>query len=395
MTEQLIIRLNSQAEQPIVWLVWSATTSEVIASGQLQDSSELCALAERLGPRPVVALVPASDVVLSEVILPSKPNRQLLKALPYMLEEEHAEDIEQLFLALGPALERDGQHIQQVALCRKSQLELWLSQLNNAGFTAKKLLPDALLLPLAPEGASAIELSNQWLLRQSAWQATAIDTSWWADYLALANLERITSYSPWPLELLQPVTLADPELPLALLAQQLPWQNFNLLQGAYQPKRAQSKFWQTWKTSVFAGAACLLVYLSLLAVQVWQQEALLQTTRAELVQQFKARFPGESTRDLNRALARKLSTGTVDDVTLFSLLSALNTELAATQQVTLDNFRYDRKTNELRFQAKADSFQRFDALKIRLESKGFEVKQGALSNEQTKVVGTVALRVKP
>ena len=97
MSEQLVIRLGSRAEQSISWLVWASHNQEVIASGELAGTGQLPELAVRLGNRPVVALVPASDVVLKQVNLPGKPNRQLLQALPYMLEEDQAEDIEQLF----------------------------------------------------------------------------------------------------------------------------------------------------------------------------------------------------------------------------------------------------------------------------------------------------------
>ena len=98
MSEQLIIRLGSTPQQPLWWLIWSAGAAEVIASGQLTDATELTGLAERIGVnRPLTALLPACDVVLKEVALPGKPTRQILQALPYMLEEEQAEDIEQLF----------------------------------------------------------------------------------------------------------------------------------------------------------------------------------------------------------------------------------------------------------------------------------------------------------
>jgi len=369
--------------------------NEVIASGQLKDAAELAALAERVGQRPVIALVPASDVVMTEVALPGKPNRQIIQALPYMLEEEHAEDIEQLFLALGAVRQHDNQYWQQVALCKKQQLELWLEQLSHAGFTATQLLPDALLLPLAADGmASTIELAGQWVLRQSDWSATSIDSGWWADYLSISGVEGLRSYSPWPAGLMPQAELADPELPLALLAQQLPQQKFSLLQGVYQPKKPQSKFWLHWKSTVVAAAACLVLYLTSLAVQTWQQERVLQQQRAELVQLFKSRFPGESTRNLSRVLNRLGKGGGNQDSSLFGLLLKLQPELAATGQIKLDTLKYDQKTNELRFQAQADSFQRFDSLKTKLEQTGFEVKQGALSNEGGKVVGTVSLRIK-
>lgn len=395
MNEQLIIRLGSQPQQPISWLVWSASGKEIIASGQLASADELSALSQRLGHRPVVALVPAADVVLSEVLLPSKPNRQIIQALPYMLEEEHAEDIEQLYLALGSCQQRGKEYWQQVALCKKVQLEQWVGSLVVAGFQPIQLLPDALLLPLHQDGASAIELAGQWLLRQGPWQASSIESGWWPDFLSLANIELIHSYSPWPTELLQNVQAAEPELPLALLAQQLPEQRFSLLQGQYAPKKARNKVWSVWQSSIALGAACLLVYLITLGVQVWQQGQLLQQQRAELVTLYKSRFPAESTRDISRQLARKLQgAGAVQDASLFSLLNDLQQELAATTNVRLDNLKYDQKTSELRFQAEADSFQRFDNLKTRLEQKGFEVKQGALSNEGGKVQGTVAMRVK-
>jgi general secretion pathway protein L len=393
--EQLIIRLGSQPQQPISWLVWSIATKEIIASGQLASADELPALSERLGRRPVVALVPAADVVLSEVVLPSKPNRQIIQALPYMLEEEHAEDIEQLYLALGQCQQRGKEYWQQVALCKKLQLEQWVGSLVVAGFQPTQLLPDALLLPLHQDGASAIELAGQWLLRQGQWQASSIEPGWWPDFLSLANIELIHSYSPWPAEILQNVQAAEPELPLALLAQQLPEQRFSLLQGHYAPKKAKNKVWSMWQSSVVLGAACLALYLITLGVQVWQQGQLLQQQRAELVTLYKSRFPSESTRDISRQLARKLQgAGATQDASLFSLLNDLQQELAATTNVRLDNLKYEQKTSELRFQAEADSFQRFDHLKTRLEQKGFEVKQGALSNEGGKVQGTVAMKVK-
>ena len=395
MNEQLIIRLGSQPQQPISWLVWSAVNQEIIASGQLASADELSALSERLGRRPVVALVPAADVVLSEVLLPSKPNRQIIQALPYMLEEEHAEDIEQLYLALGQCQQRGKEYWQQVALCKKVQLEQWVGSLVVAGFQPTQLLPDALLLPLHQDGASAIELAGQWLLRQGQWQASSIEPGWWADFLSLANIELIHSYSPWPTEILQNVQAAEPELPLALLAQQLPEQRFSLLQGQYAPKKAQNKIWSVWQSSAFLAISCLALYLITLGAQVWQQGQQLQQQRAELVTLYKSRFPAESTRDISRQLARKLQgAGTAQDASLFSLLNDLQLELAATTNVRLDNLKYDQKTSELRFQAEADSFQRFDNLKTRLEQKGFEVKQGALSNEGGKVQGTVAMKVK-
>nr|WP_301003587.1 type II secretion system protein GspL [Arsukibacterium sp.] len=176
-------------------MVWASHSDEVIASGEIANAGELRQLAERVGARPVIALVPASDVVLKQVSLPTRPTRQILQALPYMLEDEQAEDIDQLWLALGELAQQEGQYQQQVAVVQRQRIDCWLSWLREAGFNVTRMLPDALLLPDNPLPA-CIELNEQWLIKQGPWQASAIDSSWWPQYLALAALPNIASYSP-------------------------------------------------------------------------------------------------------------------------------------------------------------------------------------------------------
>lgn len=62
--EQLLVRLGSRHEDPVQWLVWSGGEQEIIASGELPDASQLTTLKERAGQRAVIALAPASDVLL-------------------------------------------------------------------------------------------------------------------------------------------------------------------------------------------------------------------------------------------------------------------------------------------------------------------------------------------
>lgn len=395
MNEQLIIRLGSVASAPVDWLVWSALTEEIIASGRLTTAAELPALAERLGARPVVALVPACDVVLKTVPLPGKPNRQLLQALPFMLEEDQAEDIEQLLLINGQTLQQDGQYSQQVAVVRRAMLEQWLDVLQQAGFSVQRMLPDALLLPDA-EVPVAIELSGQWLLKQGPWQLSCIDSSWWPDYLALLELPLLLSYSPWPETLLQPHQLAPAELPLALLARQLTNTSFTLLQGEYAPKKPQNKYWQQWRSTALLTSAVLVVYLLTVALEGWQHQRAADSARMAATELYKSKYPNERIVNLKRQVERKLaaSGGGDPNQSLAGLLLQLQPLLAQQPGLSLDNLRYDSKKAELRFQATADGFQSFEQLKTQLQQQGFTVEQGALSNIAGKVQGTITMRSK-
>ncbi|MEO3879372.1 type II secretion system protein GspL [Rheinheimera fenheensis] len=392
MSEQLVIRLGSRAEHSISWLVWASHSQEVIASGELPGADALVELAERLGTRPVVALVPASDVVLKQVALPGKPNRQVLQALPYMLEEEQAEDIEQLFLALGKVVQHEGQYSQQVAICQRERLAQWLDWLQHAGFSVSRMLPDALLLP-EKQLPACIQLQQQWLLKQSSWQVSAIEANWWPDYLQLAALPMLTSYSPWPEELLQSHQLAEPELPLALLASELDKQDFTLLQGEYKPKRQVNRHWQIWRTPALLALGCLALYLLQLGATNYQLSRQAASLSEQSRQLYLQAFPGERIFDLNLQLKQKLAaTGGAQQQSFLTLLQSLQQQLAKVPDISLDNLRFDSKRAELRFQAKGDGFQSFERLKTALEQAGFSVEQGALSNDGDKVQGSVAMR---
>ena len=396
MNEQLMIRLGSLATQPVQWLVWSSLTEEVIASGWLAQATELPELAQRLGQRPVIALVPACDVVLKTIPLPGKPTRQLLQALPFMLEEDQAEDIEQLLIVQGKAYFSDNQHQQQVAVVRRATLETWLSWLQDAGFSAIRMIPDALLLPDLPEQAVAIECGDQWLLRQGSWQVSCIDSSWWGDYLALLALPSVLSYSPWPEHVLQPHQLAPAELPLALLARQLPSQPFNLLQGEYAPKRPQNKLWQQWKLTGTLAALCLLTYLGTVGLEAWQFKRQATAANEQAMALYKSKFPNERVFNLRQNVSRKLaaSGGGDPNQSLVGLLSQVQPLLAQQPGLVLDNLKFDGKKAELRFQATAEGFQSFEQLKNALQQQGFQVEQGALSNINGKVQGTITMRGK-
>lgn len=396
MSEQLIIRLGSSPEEPVWWLVYAATTDEVIASGQLHDARELAELASRIGTsRPVIGLVPACDVAFKVVPLPSKPTRQLLQALPYMLEEDVSEDIDQLLVLPHQTLQVDEQHQIQVAVLRRSILVEWVALLQQVGFNVRRLLPDALCLPLVSQ-AVAVQLGDQWLVRQGPWQASCIDACWWEDYLLLAASGEVLSYSPWPAALAStPHQLAPAELPLQLLARGLNQHEFNLLQGEFAPRRPTNKYWQQWKLSASLAFVTLAAYLGLVMLEGWQAEHAAVQARSQTQQLYKQKFPQERIVNLKRQVERKLAaSGGNPDASLVGLLAQLQPHLSSIESMHLDNLKFDAKKAELKFQATAGGFADFEQLRSKLEAQGFAVEQGALSQIEGKVQGTFGMKRK-
>ncbi len=394
MSEQLIIRLGSTADAPIWWLVWSQSAQEIIASGRLADAAELTGLAARITNRAATVLVPACDVILKEVAVPTKPNRQLLQAISYMLEEEQAQDIERLLVVFGQAQAAETGYLQQVAVVRREQFVQWLSWVQEAGFNVRRMVPDALMLPDMAQPV-AVELDGQWLLKQQPWQVSCVDSSWWPEYLGLLELPEVLSYSPWPQAVLQAHQLAPAELPLALLARQLDISTFTLLQGEYAPKKARNKNYLQWRSSIILAAACAVLYLGSQMLETFRFNQQATAAQAEATSLYKAKFPQERITNLKRQVERKLAAaGGNNSSDLLGYLALVEPAISKSEQMSLDNFRFDQKKAEFKFQATAADFQSFEQLKNQLQQQGQQIEQGALSQVAGKVQGTMTLRSK-
>lgn len=163
MNEFLIVRLSKSKTAAIQWLVWSESQKEVIASGELQDHQDLAELANYAEGRQVIVLVSAANLVLTQLEVPAGANRQFDSMLPFMLEDDVAQDVDELhFTVLA-------KEANQAYVCGidYSWLESILADMRQLGFAVRKVLPDALALPVAEEsGLSAVELDGQWLVKK-------------------------------------------------------------------------------------------------------------------------------------------------------------------------------------------------------------------------------------
>lgn len=162
MSEFLTVRLTSQPNSPVPWLVWSTQNNEVIASGELANESELETLQSYALQRSVILLLSATDVALNRVEIPKGASRQFESMLPFLLEDELAQDVDDLHFTI---LSKKGDEawVSAVAL---DWFEQVLEKCRTLGFDVKKVMPDALALPTNEDGLSAVQLGNEWLVKK-------------------------------------------------------------------------------------------------------------------------------------------------------------------------------------------------------------------------------------
>lgn len=400
MSEYLILRLGHVPEQPVPWLIWSTTNSEIIASGELPDAYDLVSLAERASSREVIVLVSGKDVYLGKVALPAKARRQALHALPYLLEEELAGDVEQQHVVAG-SIEDD--HVQALAVQHR-RMEMWRSLLQDAGITTRRMIPDILALPQDEQQRwHMVALGDSWLLRTGDWQGLVVTSAalpaWSSLLLTEYEDEQLpveaVSYSPWTYPELQlQVDERLAELPLAALIPGALNCPVNLLCGRYAQKREYAVQWHRWRwvAGLFGMAVLLhLAYVGLSWYRLEQQGAQVQD---DIVQVYRSVVPGKGPiHNLRGQMTVKLrglaQTGSGTNV--LQMMQSLLPGFAKVDGLKLESLRFDSDRAELRLQLSAGDFQAFESLKQVLQP-SFSVEIGALNSQGERVTGAVTLR---
>ncbi|MCG9599811.1 type II secretion system protein GspL [Vibrio sp. Isolate31] len=406
MSEFLTVRLSSEPQSPVQWLVWSTSQQEVIASGELSSWEQLDELAPYAEKRSCIALLPGNECLIKRVEIPKGAARQFDSMLPFLLEDEVAQDIEDLHLTI---LDKDATHA-TVCGVEREWLKQALDTFREANIIFRKVLPDTLALPLEEQGISALQIEQHWLLRQSNYQAVSINEAWLAmflqsDWVALDDEEQsptIFSYTALPSDDVQQQSgiewQAKPaELVMSLLSQQAITSGVNLLTGTFKTKSSFSKYWRVWQK--VAIAACLLVAIivtqQILKVQQYEAQAAAYRTESERI--FRSVLPGKQRIPTVSYLKHQMNDeakkygGSGDGDSLLGWLALLPDTLGQVKAIEVNSIRYDGNRSEVKLEAKSSDFQHFETARVKLEEK-FTVEQGPLNRNGDAVFGSFTLK---
>lgn len=253
MRENLFIRLGP-AER-VAWLLDGE-------AAQVREGTLAEAAADAAG-RQVIILVPGADVMLVSAAVPTRNRSRMAAAVPYLLEEQLADDVDVSHFALG---ERDDQGRVAVAVVSQARMNGWLARLAGAGLHADKLIPENLLLPYQPEAWTLLIERDCVNLRGAPQGGMALDTANSAFILRreMAELEvkpallrawvatGVAADAALPGDLGVEVRIETLEIPpLAFLARQYHEQGaIDLLQGPYSRREQLGKLWRPWRPAL-------------------------------------------------------------------------------------------------------------------------------------------------
>ncbi len=100
--------------------------------------------------RPII-LIPSTDVILTQVNIPSNKLQKIIQAIPYALEEQLIDEVENLHFAVGQPVAGNI----PVVVIAKTCLENYLQRLQEVSFQPAVLMPDVFAVPYR---------SNNWIV---------------------------------------------------------------------------------------------------------------------------------------------------------------------------------------------------------------------------------------
>ncbi len=324
MADWLLLRLPRSPDQPATWLVVDPRGA---ATGPPQ-SGPLSLAAPRSTGRRICVLVPGTDVLLAEPELPTKAGTKLQQLVPYALEEQLADDIDDLHFAIGkrpPDSTRT-----PVAVVTRVLMDQWLTALKSNGLEPEAMYADSELLPQNPGQSVALLEEDVVVIRPPGGLPVTLPADALQEALEMAQspgpeggagrgLVLYTGAPEWHEHSPQVEALRERfdgikiQLltggPLALFAQQLPTATAtNLLQGPYTPTTSRTVGLRAWRVAATLLACLVGLHVAGKAVELSllkRNEHKLDVSIREAVQSV---MPGQgSTPDARRLLEQRLA----------------------------------------------------------------------------------------
>lgn len=375
MANTLLIRMPAPGSDETEWLVVDEAGSRA-GPRQRGPLSLAAAVAQQ---HRVVALVPATEVMLAEPELPPGSGAKLARAVPFALEELVTDDIDTLHFAIG---RRGEGNTTSVAVVGRTLLESWLATLKAAGLNPHAIHADVSLLPDNPGQTVLWIEAGRLSVRRATGPAFTVEVSPIEEALAVAGVIHDApaeeGVEPPPLESAVLYTTPEdwarvqdtfdtlinrfaslnvqllPEGPLVWLARELPTAPaINLLQGEYAQADDYGSQWRRWRIAAILGVAWLGAHIAaegLALHQARKQSAELQTSIDAL---FAQTMPGTTPTDPRRQMQTRLMQVRGGGGPEYFLTALRNVAGAATQQrgTVIDAMSYRDATLDLKITA--------------------------------------------
>lgn len=454
MSNQLIIRFPATGadqgfdNEPVSWFI---VRSKKFKTGG-QDT--LSSLAETLAMHNVVisqvtALVPTESVLITQVTLPSTQSRYIQKALPFAVEEQLAQDVENVHLVAESKV--SGNEV-NVCVVDIDLMQSWTDALKAVNLSADVMLPDICAVPLGkadwtvlltedraimrtgPLAGLAVELMNLPVLMPLLVDEYSSDKKLpegedanATEAVAAAVPEEASGKQALSIEIMgevgaldqnrDSVTQLENELSrnydLQIDIQVIPdnWQlemvrglssmpqPVNLLQGDFRAegKRRKSASGEIWKPLAWVAGIFFCVYAGTSLYKTSFYESQAEEFRSQTIAKYKKLFPQDRrVRNVKKQMKAHLSkSGATSDAGFLALLGQAGTSLQSSglkSSIIFQALKYDQRRDELTIDLHAKRSDQFERFKNALTQAGLSAEIGSVAEDKGVVKGRLRIK---
>ncbi|HEX5055545.1 MAG TPA: type II secretion system protein GspL [Gammaproteobacteria bacterium] len=368
--------------------------------------------------RRIVCMIPAVDIYLGQALLPAQGNRNKYRqAVPFALEDDLVEDLEELHFALGKEqpveIRTDEENVDvmaagkqvniPVAVINKECLRGWLQKLAAAGLQPHVLVSEVLSLPWDSNAWSVLLDERQALVRTQPLQGFACDPENLETLLNSAldasdsapqqiRIWNHNGVAPSPalksevnIEQLTP----DQSLLVTLARGYRHDQAINLLQGEFSYKEEYGKLLRPWRMPVILLAALAALLFVSNTIQYFKLSKRSDELRQEMVGVYMELYPDAlNVPDPRKQLEDKLNEliGAAGASSHFmELLDQVASELTKLPNVKITTLNFNNESLDM--ELSLPNLQVLDQLKEQLDKKpdlSTEIQSASAEGEQIK-----------
>lgn len=396
MSETLFLRRSVTG---VEWLLFDQFGSKKdTGDSSLEDFNELF---DASFSGSAIYVVPGEDVLLTFANVPSRQYRQIVQAVPYVVEEQLAMDVEDCFFALG---ERNDQGEILVNVCDLERIESWVGFLSSVQIDVTTMVSETSLVHADDidcvcdggrvhvkwrSGVGLTVPANQLPLALSTSSAeqsivvTGNETALDALGLQLTELEAMDHE-------IERNTIE--ESGFYLLCRQFDGSETNLLQGAFKVEVKRSSSQMIWRSVAILTGVALMLHLLLLAGQGYFLSSKADEYQVATQALYKSVFPNDrNVRDVRRRwnshLGRTSSNGGE-----FIALFGNATQGLQSAGLTLQNVNFNESRGDLILQVLADRSETLVQYTQQLSSSGLSAEIGTISQEGDSVRGSIKIK---
>jgi general secretion pathway protein L len=350
----------------------------------------------------VVVLLPGEQVLLTTAVVPSRQPRQIMQALPYIVEEKISVDVDTCHFALG---QKNNVGAYSVAVTDLEKIRALLAMLLQKGIKPAFVTADTLLAhhnnrtTVTVEGERAhirLEDGSGFSLpsEQMAFaidlleEPGDIDVHLPSEYrerlnIQIAQLQATSTVS----------VVEEPDEGLALLMPMFDQQVLNLMQGEFETKREISNGALVWKSAAILVVSTFLLHISLLLGQGIYLDLAGDQYAQEVDTLYAEVFPNDrNVRDVRRRWGAHINGGGgLDDGEFLSLFRETAAQLPGSK-LTVNNINYNESRGDLILQLTAAQSGHLVSFSELLNKIGLQAEIGTISQQDDSVRGSVKIK---